>query len=150
MLCGPICRVIFTVTQIFYIPVIALGSTQGCKRPCYLVTIRALVLIEPTARTLGGQFGIVTSQWLEVGFDIIGHCLWKGSLNKYNTTTLLKTSVQFQDPGQLKVLSPTFDSTIIILEISSIFTNARYFLIMPWMNMTFFGMVNLSKAHRIP
>lgn len=144
MLCGPICRVIFTVTQIFYIPVIALGSTQGCKCPCYLV------LLEPTARTLGGLFGIVTSQWLEVGFDIMGHCLWKGSLNKYTTTTLLKTSVQFQDPGYLKVLSPTFESTIIILEISSIFTNAWYFLIMPWMNMTFFGMVNLSKAHWIP
>lgn len=76
-------------------PLIALGSTQGCKRPCYLVTIRALVPIEPTARTPKEFFGIVTSsQWPEVGFDIIGHCLSKGSLN-IHITILLETSVQF-------------------------------------------------------
>ena len=79
VLCGPIFRVIFTVTQNFMVPVIALG----------------LVPIEPTSRTLGGLLGIVTSsQWVEVGFDIIGHCLWNGSLNMH-ITILLKTSVQF-------------------------------------------------------
>lgn len=79
VLCGLICRVIFTITQNFTVPVIALG----------------LVPVEPTSRTLGRSLGIVTSsQWVEVGFGIIGHYLWNGSLNMH-ITILLKTSVQF-------------------------------------------------------
>lgn len=89
------------------VPVIVLGFTQSCKLPCYLVTLTALFPLEPTYRNNGGLLGmVISSWWQEVGFDIIGHYLGKGSLNKPHITTLLRTVVWFWGPGHLKVHLP--------------------------------------------